>query len=82
MELVKGDSSEWINKRKLTRAKFYWQSGYGAFSYSKDQVPIIAQYVYDQQEHHKKISFLDEYKLLLNEFDIQYDDRYLFMEPI
>jgi REP element-mobilizing transposase RayT len=82
MELVKGDSSEWVNKKKLTLSKFYWQSGYGAFCYSKRQVPIIAEYLYDKQEHHRKIGFLEEYKKLLTEFEIQYDDKYIFSEPL
>lgn len=82
MELVKGDSSEWINKKCLTSSKFNWQDGYGAFSYSKSQVPIIAEYVYNQQEHHRKIGFLEEYRKLLEEYEIAYDDRYLFKEPV
>ena len=82
METVKGDTSKWINRKRLTRGKFNWQEGYGAFSYSRSQVPIVAQYVYDQQEHHKKISFLDEYRGLLKEFEIEFDDRYIFKVPI
>jgi REP element-mobilizing transposase RayT len=78
MRLAKGDSAEWINKEKLTRAKFQWQSGYGAFSYSKSQVDGVVQYIHHQQEHHKKIDFLTEYREMLKSFAIDFDDRYLF----
>src|SRR5688500_7098259 len=61
MQLVKGDSSEWINKEKLTKIKFQWQAGYGAFSYARSQVNAVAKYIMTQQEHHKKESFKDEY---------------------
>ncbi len=80
MQLVKGDSSEWINKQKLTDGKFNWQSGYGAFSYSKSQVHNVVLYIKHQQEHHKKINFLDEYQKMLNDFDVEYNELYLFKE--
>jgi putative transposase len=81
VQLIKGDSSEWINKMKLTKTKFYWQTGYGAFSYSKEHVPMVAEYVYTQQEHHRKIGFLEEYKALLNQLDIPFDEKFIFTEP-
>jgi putative transposase len=80
MQLVKGDSSEWINKYKLTDHKFTWQSGYGAFSYSKTSIHNVVQHILRQEEHHKKISFLDEYKKILEEFDVDYNDLYIFKE--
>jgi putative transposase len=58
MQLVKGDSSEWINKHTLTDHKFNWQSGYGAFSYSKSSIHNVVQYILHQEEHHKKINFI------------------------
>jgi putative transposase len=81
MRLVKGDSSEWINKNKLCPLKFQWQEGYGAFSYSRSHIDKVIQYIANQQEHHKKISFLDEYKDMLNKFDITYDPQYIFKPP-
>ena len=81
MQLVKGNASEWINKEKLTPQKFQWQEGYGAFSYSKSQVDDVAKYIANQQEHHKKISFLDEYRTMLDKFDVPYDERYIFQLP-
>jgi putative transposase len=81
MQLVKGDSSEWINKEKLTKIKFQWQAGYGAFSYARSQVDAVAKYIMNQQEHHKKVSFKDEYLKLLKSFDVEFDERYIFKEP-
>lgn len=81
MRLVKGDSSEWINKEKLTSTKFQWQDGYGAFSYSKSQIDKVVNYILNQQEHHKKITFLDEYKEILKSFNVDFDERYIFKSP-
>ena len=81
MRFVKGDSSEWINKEKLTKRKFYWQDGYGAFSHSKSQVDAVVKYIAKQQEHHHQTTFLEEYKKMLDEFRVEYDERYIFKEP-
>lgn len=81
LRLVKGDSSEWINKNGFVVNKFHWQEGYGAFSHSKSQVNSVVQYIVNQQEHHKKISFIDEYKKMLVDFGIEYDERYIFSLP-
>ncbi|MCW3106389.1 MAG: transposase [Segetibacter sp.] len=81
MQLIKGDSSEWINKEKLTQRKFHWQDGYGAFSYSKSHVDTVVKYILNQQEHHKKVTFLDEYLQMLKSFDVTYDERYIFKLP-
>ncbi|RFZ91877.1 IS200/IS605 family transposase [Mucilaginibacter conchicola] len=78
MRIVKGDSSEWINKEKFTKGKFRWQEGYGAFSYSRSQIPNVAEYIANQEEHHKKTSFLEEYKNFLEKFEVDYDVKYIF----
>ena len=57
---IKGNSSKWINERKFIRSKFSWQEGYGAFSYSKSQLPQVIQYIDKQEEHHKKKTFLED----------------------
>jgi REP element-mobilizing transposase RayT len=75
---VKRDSSEWINKQHFVMGRFSWQEGYGAFSYSKSHISQVAQYIENQEEHHKKRSFLDEYKKILTDFDLDYDERYIF----
>jgi len=82
MRLVKGDSSEWINKKKLTSHKFQWQDGYGAFSHSRSQVDSVVKYIFNQQDHHKKVSFMDEYRKMLDKFDVVYDERYIFQLPV
>lgn len=81
MQYVKKDSTDWINEEHLTKNKFHWQDGYGAFSYEKTRIPGLVKYIMNQQEHHKKISRHDEYINLLNEFEIDYDERYLFKDP-
>ena len=75
---VKRDSSEWINKEKLVRGRFSWQDGYGAFSYSKSHVSQVAKYIENQEKHHKKRTFLGEYKKILEDFDLEYDEKYIF----
>ena len=78
MQIVKRDSSEWINQNKFTKGHFSWQEGYGAFSYSKSQLVQVANYISNQKEHHKKHTFLDEYKKILQDFGIEYDEKYIF----
>ncbi len=78
MQIVKGESSEWINKKGFVREKFQWQEGYGAFSYGHSQVYHVYNYVMNQKEHHRKRSFLEEYTELLEKLDVQFDKRYIF----
>lgn len=81
MQDVKAGSSGWINKNNLTKSKFEWQTGYGAFSYSKSQVSDVITYIQKQKEHHKKQTFLQEYKLFLEKFQVEYEEQYIFKEP-
>jgi REP element-mobilizing transposase RayT len=78
---VKAKSSKWINESGLTPGKFEWQSGHGSFSYGDRDVDMIINYIKNQEEHHRKRSFQEEYKALLDELDIEYDDRFIFQEP-
>ena len=78
---VKTESSRWINSHKLCRRSFNWQDGYGAFSYSRSQVPALVRYIQNQEMHHRKETFLDEYRRMLKLFEIEYDERYIFKEP-
>jgi len=80
IQLVKGDSSKWINSEKLVRGKFSWQEGYGAFSYSKSQTDAVVKYILNQKEHHLKKTFLEEYKEMLRNFDVSFDEQYIFKE--
>jgi REP element-mobilizing transposase RayT len=75
---VKSSSTNYINENRLVKGKFFWQEGFGAFSYSHSHIDRVYQYIKNQQEHHRKKSFREEYKELLNRFQIEHDDRYLF----
>ena len=77
---IKGSSSKWINDNKLAKGKFQWQEGYGAFSYSKSALPKLIKYVKNQEEHHKKKTFTEEYREFLKAFEVEFDDRYSFHE--
>lgn len=78
---IKRSSSLWINQNRFVVGKFSWQEGFGAFSYGKTQVPVIAKYIENQEDHHSKKVFYDEYLELLREYDIDYDEKYIF-KPI
>jgi len=75
---IKRSSSLFINKHKLCQSKFEWQEGYGAFSYSRSQLDNVYNYILNQEEHHKKMTFKEEYLEFLRKFEIEYDKRYLF----
>ena len=78
MQDIKGSSSKWINDKKFTKERFEWQEGFGAFSYSKSQVSNVIEYVHNQELHHQNFSFLEEYQKLLAEFEVDFDERYIF----
>ena len=75
---VKAASSRLINDKRWVRGHFNWQRGFGAFSCSHSQVPTVAKYIENQEHHHAKRSFRDEYVALLKNFDVEYDPAYLF----
>ena len=75
---VKSNSSGFINENKLLHGYFQWQEGYGAFTYAHAQRYQVINYILNQKEHHRKKSFKEEYLELLNEFEVEYDKRYLF----
>ncbi len=78
MEEVKSISSKFINEKEWIRGKFEWQRGYGVFSYSRSQIDSVINYISNQQEHHKKSSFKEEYLNYLRKFEVDYDERFLF----
>ncbi len=78
MQDIKRSSSKWINEKKFLKSRFEWQEGYGAFSYSKSQVKNVIKYITDQKEYHQKTTFNDEYKEILERFDIPFDEKYVF----
>lgn len=78
---VKTESSKWIKDNEFCKSAFAWQEGFGAFSYSKSHVNRVIRYIQNQEVHHKKETFLDEYRRLLKAFEIDYAEQYIFKEP-
>jgi len=78
MRVVKASSSKWINENSLVKGKFQWQEGYAAFSYSRSQRDTVINYIMQQEEHHRKKSFKEEYLEMLKNFEVDYDEKYLF----
>jgi len=75
---IKTGSSGFINRQRWIRGKFNWQEGYGAFSHSRSQLDVVIRYIQNQQKHHARKTFREEYIELLDRFEIDYDERYLF----
>ena len=75
---IKNNSSNFINEKKLVKGKFSWQEGYGAFSYSHSQIESVYNYILNQEKHHKKKTFREEYFEFLKKFEIEYNEKYLF----
>ena len=78
LEEVKSHSSKWMKTKDESLKNFYWQDGYGAFSVNPSEVDVVKAYIENQKEHHKKITFQDEYRALLKEHNIEYDERYIW----
>ena len=78
MSIVKANSSRWINEQQFLKDKFEWQSGYAAFSFAKSQRDIVIKYIMNQEEHHKTNTFKEEYLKMLSDFEVEYDNKYLF----
>ncbi|MFT4094128.1 MAG: IS200/IS605 family transposase [Niabella sp.] len=75
---IKSNATSFINDKKWISERFEWQRGFGAFSYHESLLPIIVNYIMTQPEHHKVKSFKQEYITLLKEFNIDFDNKYLF----
>ena len=75
---IKSNSTNYINSKILIPGKFSWQRGFGAFTYSKSQAPGVINYIKNQQEHHRRKSFREEYIKLLKLFGAEYQEKYLF----
>lgn len=75
---IKNNSSNFVNEHKWVKGKFSWQEGYGAFSYSQSQIKTVYNYILNQEAHHKKKTFREEYVDFLKKFEIEYNEKYLF----
>ncbi len=82
MKSIKAKSSKFINDNKLTLERFEWQTGYGVFSYHQSMVNTIFHYVKNQEEHHRRQTFKDEYLGLLKEFGVSYEVPYILSDPV
>jgi len=78
VQMLKATSSKWINENGFVKGKFSWQEGYGAFSYSRSQRNTVIQYIMNQEEHHSKKTFREEYLELLSKFEVSFESKYLF----
>ncbi len=78
VEEVKTESSKWIKRRGREFRNFYWQNGYGAFSIGQSQVPAVKRYLARQKEHHRRLTFQDEYRKFLKLYGVDYDERYVW----
>ena len=82
MKIVKSKSSKYINDNKFTKSRFEWQEGYGVFSYGQSQIDQVYKYIENQEEHHEKQTFLEEYQNLLRLFKIEFEESYIFQELV
>ena len=82
MKNAKAKSSKWLNESGLLQHHFEWQDGFGAFSYSHNHIDSVFKYIQNQEEHHKKQSFREEYIELLKTHEIEFDERYIFQDLI
>ncbi len=78
IEEVKSHSSRWMKSKYELLKKFYWQDGYGIFSVNPSEIDKVVAYIANQHEHHKKITFQDEYRAFLKKYDVEYDERYVW----
>ena len=77
---IKGSSSRWINRKGIVNGKFSWQAGYGAFSYSHSQMDTVVKYIMNQEKHHQKKTFQEEYTELLKKLNIPFNEKYILKE--
>lgn len=75
---LKSNSSKWVKTKGVQYQNFYWQDGYGAFSVNPSEVDVVIDYIANQKEHHKKLSFQDEYRAILKKYMVEFDERYVW----
>jgi len=78
LEEIKKQSSKWIKKKGNQYSNFYWQDGYGIFSVNPTQVNVVVEYIKNQEEHHRTVSFQDELRAFLKKYNVEYDERYIW----
>ncbi|MDR3261966.1 MAG: IS200/IS605 family transposase [Tannerella sp.] len=78
LEEVKKQSSKWVKTLNSRYAKFYWQDGYGIFSVNPSEIDVVSNYIRNQEEHHRKRTFKEEFIAFLNKYGVVYDERYIW----
>jgi hypothetical protein len=78
LEELKKQSSKWIKTQGNAYSNFYWQDGYGVFSVNPTQIDMVVDYIKNQEEHHKTLSFQDELRVFLKKYNVEYDERYIW----
>ena len=78
VRVLKTNSSKWVHEQWPTRSKFAWQTGYGAFSVSKSNAAAVTKYIADQEKHHRRKTFQEEFLEYLKKHEIAYDERYIW----
>lgn len=78
VEQIKTSSNLWIKEKKLSKFRFEWQKGYGAFTKSKSDVDVVSKYIMNQEEHHRRKRFREEYLEIMNAENVDYKEEYLF----
>jgi len=78
LEEIKSHSSRWVKSKGPLYTNFYWQNGYGAFSINPTEIAIVKKYINNQEEHHKKRTFQEEYRMFLKKYNVEYDERYVW----
>jgi len=78
VEKIKTSSSKWLKTQRRAMASFHWQNGYGAFSVSPANVQAAAEYIAGQEEHHRKVTFQEEFRKFLKSYGVEYDERYIW----
>jgi REP element-mobilizing transposase RayT len=78
VENIKKGSSKWIKTKGIIHAEFSWQNGYGAFSIGQSSYDDLRKYIQNQKEHHKKLSFQDEFRLFLKKYHVNYEEKYVW----
>jgi len=82
MKSVKAKSTKWINENQLLKHRFEWQPGFGCFTYSHSHVDSVFRYIQNQEKHHQKLTFREEYVRMLEKFDVDYDENFLFRDLV
>lgn len=78
VEEIKSHSSKWIKSKGVSYQNFYWQNGYGGFSVNPKEIDVVINYIKNQEEHHKKRTFQEEYRMFLNQYKMEFDERYVW----